>query len=95
MTELIEILDAVEDLTETGNRLVDAVKGLRSANSTPPVVNVASPAPVIHVAAAAAPVVRVAAPSVNVAPAPVSWEFTVTERDRDGFIVSFTANPTV
>lgn len=74
---LIKILDAVEDLAEQHEDLVEAVKDLQlqapqtHITTPPPVVNVAAPKPA----------------------APVAWEFEVTERDHNDLILKFTATP--
>ena len=61
-----------------------------------PVVSVVpAEAPVVNVAAADPPVVNVAAPTVNVEAAEaVGYVVRITERDREGRIVSFRMTPT-
>lgn len=84
---LTKILDVAEDIAEHQEELVEVLKNLKlpaphtTITTPPPTVNVSSTAPVVNVAAPR-PL------------APVSWEFTVTERDADGLIVRFTATPT-
>lgn len=88
MSDLIKILDTLEDISEQGDDLIKAVK--RQSNA--PVVHVEAPSVRIE-----APDIKIPPTVVNVAaskpPEPTSWEFVITERDINNLIKKFTATP--